>query len=686
MINFLVSFAEKIWPELAEMSYQRRLIITGDVFTVLYSFPLALFGIGWLISLTNLSLILQNWLLFIFLFCLIVIFNRLSYFFMVEIRQDRYGSADGSLSTMIQWTGIFILGPSAIWLSIFWICINFTWNWLRSSSITSRWNLIRSISIGLAQITIAPLVAITLYSFLGGRIPLPDLSDQAILRSLVALFIDMIVGTSIWVGYIIYHIKVQTIIVGTNSIQPISKFFLLSFGIAYLSYPFAILVAGLYAQNGLSVFLFFIVGLILVAILGRQLSWAAESSRQQSRQLEKLEQLGRALLESPPDASTLPVILEEHVQNMFPSGRIAIWLSKDKLLVKYPSDWQTLIEDVWHWILTQTTTQAFQAKDTLPWERELGSHNPLIVTPILDMENFKAIGGVYLELRTLVQPWDKKSLANLFPAVQSLAAQIASALHQAVIYEQTIAYQNITQELRLAGKIQASFLPNKFPSIPGWQLAVTMLPARETSGDFFDVINLSDGRLGILIADVADKGVGPALFMALARTLIRTYAIEYDAEPEIVFFAANDRLLNDTRASLFVTAFYGILDPESGTFSYCNAGHNPPFIFKHGDNADIQALNRTGMALGIEPGVTWGQEKISLNPGDVLLLYTDGIPDAQDSQGRFFDDERLMETTRSHLGLPAYELQSVILDQIQNFVGDAPQFDDITLMILVRDL
>jgi len=677
--------ANKFWPELDNMSHQRRLVGTGDVITVLYSIPLALFGIGWLISSTDLSLLFQERLIFLFFFCLIVVFNRLSYFFIVEIRKDRYGSADGSLSTMIQWVAVFLFGSSGLWLSIIWIGINFAWNWSKSFSTASRWNLIRSISIGLTQTTIAPLVAISLYSSLGGRFPIPDLSTQTVLLAFGALTIDLLMVILIWMGYIIYHTKIQMIIAGADSTQPIVKFFLLSFGLPYLSHPFAILAAGLYDQNGLSIFLFFIVGLILVAILSRQLSWAAESSRQQSRQLEKLEQLGRALLEAPPDASTLPVILEQHVQNMFPSGRIAIWLSNDKLLVKYPSDWPALPEDVWHWILTQTNAHAFQVKDALPWERGLSDHNPLIVTPILDMDNFKAIGGVYLELRTLVQPWDIKSLSNLFPAVQSLAAQIASAMHHADVYDQTLAYQNITQELRLAGKIQASFLPNKFPSIPGWQLAVTMLPARETSGDFFDVINLSDGRLGILIADVADKGVGPALFMALSRTLIRTYAIEYDAEPEVVFFAANDRLLNDTRASLFVTAFYGILDPESGTFTYCNAGHNPPYIFRHKDNGDIQALNRTGMALGIESGATWRQEKINLNPGDVLILYTDGIPDAQNSQGRFFEDENMIEAARSHLGMAAHEIQSIILDQVQSFVGDTPQFDDITLMILVRD-
>lgn len=309
----------------------------------------------------------------------------------------------------------------------------------------------------------------------------------------------------------------------------------------------------------------------------------------------------------------------------------------------------------------------------------------MVVAPILNGKSGRSIGGIYLEMRSLVQPWDRSALRNFFSGVQSLAAQIASSLHQTEIYQQTLEYQKVTQELQLAGRIQASFLPNKFPNIPGWQLAVTLLPARETSGDFFDVIELGEGRLGILIADVTDKGVGPALYMALSRTLIRTYAVEYDADPEVIFYAANQRLLQDSRANLFVTAFYGVLDPETGTLTYCNAGHNPPFLFKNSSSNMVMALERTGMALGVEEESTWVQSSAKIEPGDVLILYTDGIPDSQNMQGEFFDDESIIEVAQNHLERTAYELQEQILQEVQDFAGDAPQFDDITLMILVRD-
>jgi serine phosphatase RsbU (regulator of sigma subunit) len=191
--------------------------------------------------------------------------------------------------------------------------------------------------------------------------------------------------------------------------------------------------------------------------------------------------------------------------------------------------------------------------------------------------------------------------------------------------------------------------------------------------------------LGILVADVADKGVGAALYMALSRTLIRTYAVEYDAEPEVVFYAANGRLLNDARANLFVTAFYGILDPKTGILNFCNAGHNPPYIIHSGEDPSVHMLRRTGIAIGIDEDATWTQSSTSIDLGDILVLYTDGIPDAQNRDGAFFGEEKLIEVVQQNIGRSAFEIQNSILEEIEKFAGDIAQFDDITLMILARD-
>ncbi|MCH7663209.1 MAG: serine/threonine-protein phosphatase, partial [Chloroflexi bacterium] len=219
------------------------------------------------------------------------------------------------------------------------------------------------------------------------------------------------------------------------------------------------------------------------------------------------------------------------------------------------------------------------------------------------------------------------------------------------------------------------------------QLAVSLIPAGEMSGDFFDIIPLPDGKVGFVVADVLDKGLGPALYMVLSRTLIRTYATEFDLDPSTVLFAVNERILKDTRANLFVTTFYGVLDPATGELTYSNAGHNPPYLL--GKNAKngvaVQSLQRTGIPIGIDEDATWEQASVSLDPGDCLLLYTDGIPEAENSKGEFFEEKLFLEVAKENLSRSAEEMQSAILASVKNFIGDAPPSDDITLMILIRD-
>jgi sigma-B regulation protein RsbU (phosphoserine phosphatase) len=247
------------------------------------------------------------------------------------------------------------------------------------------------------------------------------------------------------------------------------------------------------------------------------------------------------------------------------------------------------------------------------------------------------------------------------------------------------ANKKFEQELALAGSLQASFFPSQPPQIPGWQLAVVLKAARETSGDFYDVYKLPNGHLAILVADVVDKGAAAALYMALSWTLIRTYAREFPDQPELVLNSANSRIISDTDANRFVSVFYGVLDPVSGRFVYCNAGHNPPVRFSPDDGEKFKKLSKTGLILGILENETWKQGTVDLYPGDVLVHYTDGVTEAQNMDGELYGAKRLIRCVQSNLGSSAQEIQNAILADISEFIGHAPQFDDIALVILARE-
>jgi sigma-B regulation protein RsbU (phosphoserine phosphatase) len=240
------------------------------------------------------------------------------------------------------------------------------------------------------------------------------------------------------------------------------------------------------------------------------------------------------------------------------------------------------------------------------------------------------------------------------------------------------------RELALAGKIQLGILPRELPALKGWQLSATLQPARETSGDFYDVRLLSTGQLAIVIADVVDKGAGAALFMALCCTLLRTYAAEFPEQPELVMHSVNRRLSTDVESNEFVTVFYGVLDPATGTFTYCNAGHNPPYFIKPHAEIILQKLPRTGMPLGIVENAAWTRAAVQFNPGDRLVLYTDGVIDAENVRGEFFGVDRFVKAMRANANRSAEEMIQSISAEAQAFVGQAKRFDDIALVVVGR--
>jgi sigma-B regulation protein RsbU (phosphoserine phosphatase) len=277
----------------------------------------------------------------------------------------------------------------------------------------------------------------------------------------------------------------------------------------------------------------------------------------------------------------------------------------------------------------------------------------------------------------------EKLSEDLLADLRERDLQIAGFLNQATRALQTVSLRR--QELALAGRVQASLLPEQSPEIPGWQISATWKPARETSGDFYDFVPLPNGRIGIVIADVVDKGMGAALLMALSRTLIRTYAIEFPNHPEHLLQVTNQRILTDIDAGLFVTLFYGVLDPSSGKLTYSNAGHPPPYIITPGGNPTMTTLSGSGMPLGVSDEANWQQGSLEISSGDMLLLYTDGVLDTQNPRGEFLGDEGMLKIIKNQVGFSARVVQDSLLSGVFNFAGTGPQVDDITLMILIRD-
>ncbi len=246
------------------------------------------------------------------------------------------------------------------------------------------------------------------------------------------------------------------------------------------------------------------------------------------------------------------------------------------------------------------------------------------------------------------------------------------------------ANRRMAQELALAAQVQASFMRQTLPEMTGWQLAVALVPARLTSGDFYDVTRLQSGKLALLIADVVDKGVGAALYMAMSCALLRVFLSEHPDDPALVLQAVNQRLLADATADQFVTVFLGLLDPQSGALTYCNAGHNPPILLRAAESTTPILLRKTGLPLGMDEQSIWSARQERLAPGDALLLYTDGVTDAEDTEGGWYGLERLTATLRANLGSAAPALRDAILADVHRFTQGAAQADDMALVALTR--
>ena len=285
--------------------------------------------------------------------------------------------------------------------------------------------------------------------------------------------------------------------------------------------------------------------------------------------------------------------------------------------------------------------------------------------------------------RTQIQA-DSESVVGL----ANLVSQVATAIRmrreiqarEERLKQQAHARERIEQELHVARRIQQASLPEAVPALEGWEIYPSYLPAREVGGDFFDFLELEDGRLGLVVGDATGKGVPAALVMSTTCGMIRAVTQASDYSPGEVLQRVNEALATRIPANMFVTCFYGVLDPGTGSFAYANAGHDLPYVRRGGYAEELMAR---GMPLGLMPGMSYEEKEIILGEGDRALFYSDGLVEAHNPEGAMFGFPRLQSLVAEHAqGEP---LVDFLMEELYSFTGKRwEQEDDITLVTLHR--
>ena len=349
MNDIIYKLAKKIRPELEGLSGQQRMSGTADVFTLVYTLPLAVIGFTWLILVSDWESIRLRWSFYLLMGVILYVFNRLRFFFITEIRSGGYANSDGAMDGIAVWAAILLLGPTALWLKVIWNILIYTSYIYRERTPQSYWSRARMFSADLSSDLLATLVALEVYTLVGGGIPIRDYSIGSIAPALLAVIIQFVGTYIVYSGYMAYVVWSLKNVLHTPT-RPALTFFWMALTLPALANPFGILAAGIYVGEGLWEFLFIMLGLLLVAMLARRLSQAAEYSRQQSSQIEQLEKLGRAILDAPPDGSTLSSVLKKHVLSMFASQVIVIWTKTNGALIQEPASTSFDRQLAWNWL------------------------------------------------------------------------------------------------------------------------------------------------------------------------------------------------------------------------------------------------------------------------------------------------------------------------------------------------
>ncbi len=307
-----------------------------------------------------------------------------------------------------------------------------------------------------------------------------------------------------------------------------------------------------------------------------------------------------------------------------------------------------------------------------------GACSSLMIAPMVFAGQI--LGVLFVTRRVGAEPF----LASGFTVFRSLAEQAAFALYSSSVFHEAAEKRRLDEDLAIAFEIQRILLPAGSPNVPGYEIAGINVPARQVSGDYFDYLAVDETHCGVAIADVSGKGVPASLIMAMCRSVLRSKA-PGQLSPAKVLHEVNALLDPDIKEDMFISMAYAILDHESSAVTLCRAGHDAPLLYRAKDKS-VSRINPPGMALGIDSGGVFnrvtGDFTITLELGDCLLLYTDGVTEAFDAQGEEFGLQKVIESLVASATEGAAEMIARLTDDVRAFIGPHPQPDDITIIAI----
>ena len=264
--------------------------------------------------------------------------------------------------------------------------------------------------------------------------------------------------------------------------------------------------------------------------------------------------------------------------------------------------------------------------------------------------------------------------------ISAFSIYASSAIENARLYEQEKEKISMERDMIAAGEVQQALFPSQLPTIPGYRIAAINIPAKNTSGDLYDFVELDDGKLIFALGDVSGKGLPASIIMANLQSMLHTFPDIFKTTSRCTH-QSNNNIVKFSAASRFVTLFFGLLNPVDHTISYTNAGHEYPILLR---KDSTERLKTGGLPLGLFPDTEYEEKQVELYPGDLLFIFSDGVTDAFNRENESFTEERVRSLIEKNRDLDPDELVQFICDEIQGFVGNVPQFDDITLIIIKR--